>query len=190
MILSNILRRWMLPLSQIDLALPDAGLIYEIGSGKGVICRYLSHSQPRRRVIGLDLDANKILQANTDLNQKNLTFIKADALTYTYLTCDGVVLSDFLHHLKFKDQTFLLNRITIKLKKGGILVIKEIDKNDGILRYFSRLWDFIFYPQDKIYYREKNGLIDTLTALGFIVSVSREVKWFPGSTFLYICCKK
>lgn len=157
--LSRILRQLMLPLKQIDSALPNAGLIYEIGCGTGIISKYIASSHPKRQVVGIDLDTEKITQVENQQHKENLTFVAVDALTYDYLRCDGVVLSDFLHHLKFADQIVLLQKVTNRLKLKGVLIIKEIDKNDRIFRWMSRFWDFLFYPIDKIYYRKKEELL-------------------------------
>lgn len=185
MIISHSLRNLMLPLDRIDASLPESGIIYDVGCGMGVISRYLA-KRSQRTIIGVDLRLDKTDIANTSFN---LSFVEADAIKFGYKSMIGAVLSDFLHHLPFNSQDQLLTRLTKKIKPGGILVIKEIDQADGWRRLASRLWDFLFYPEDRIYYREKSELRRYLEHLDFRVETSREVPWFPGSTHLFICRK-
>ena len=99
-------------------------------------------------------------------------------------------MSDFLHHLSFENQERLLRKAVKKLDHGGMLILKEIDQNDGWRMVASRIWDFLLYPKESIYYRKKTELIELLFTLGMKVKHERVVAWFPGSTYLYICQKK
>lgn len=189
MIIENF-RKMMLPLNKIDLALPKNGTIYEIGAGLGVIASYLAKKSNNRRIICIDIDENKINKLEKNNSLKNLEIRIGDAVNFKYEDIHGAVMSDFLHHLNYSMQIKVLRNIVQSTKLGGVLVIKEINKNDGILRMLSRIWDFILYPYDKIYYRSVADWKKILCSLGFSVYVSRQVLWFPGSTFLFICTKK
>lgn len=180
----------MLPIKEIDLALPKKGLIYEIGSGYGSISKYLGKYSLARKIIGIDIDKFKIEKAINLSNLKNVKFEYGDALNYSFLRCNGVILSDFLHHINNNQQNIILKKISQKIVKKGILIIKEIDRSDRVRMLMSRFWDLIFYPKDKIYYRTKDEIILFLTKMGFTVIYKKTVLWFPGSTCLYICQKK
>ena len=186
--IQHSLRFLMLPLVAIDNALPAKGIIYEIGCGMGVISLYLGKN-PKRRMIGTDLNATKIKQIQVLKKSANVTFVTADAAKFKYEKCGGAVLSDFLHHVPYETQEKILKKLVAALNKNGIIVIKEINKKDGIRMWMSRFWDLVFYPKDTIYYREKNDLRKLLSNLGLTVNVKREVPWFPGSTFLFVCRK-
>jgi 2-polyprenyl-3-methyl-5-hydroxy-6-metoxy-1,4-benzoquinol methylase len=183
------LRLGILPVDLIDAALP-VGTIYEIGSGYGVLGWKLAALNARRKIIAIDKDTQKIATANQRYKLANLSFASGDALTYPYKSCAGAILSDFLHHLPYGRQDILLKRVASKIKSKGVLVVKEIDRTDFVRMLLSRMWDFIFYPRDKIYYRNKSELVSLITKLGFKVTARRAVLWFPGSTVLYTCIKK
>ena len=183
------LRLLMLPLKQIDSALPKKGVIYEIGCGGGALANYLAQVAPERRIIGIDKDKGKITRANKHFSQANLSFQEADARLMQYHSCAGAVMSDFLHHVDYYSQEVILKKLTRIIKPSGVLVIKEIDRNDGILYLCTRLWDFLIYPSDKIYYRTRKDWVKLLTKMQFQVKASREVRWFPGSTHLFVCKK-
>lgn len=183
--LYEFLRTLILPLSEIDEAIPKNGKIIDFGCGQGLISNHLSKNSGRQ-IIGIDF--NKIRLPNS--TQKNLLFRKADITKISIEKINGAVMSDVLHHLSLIDQQKLLEKIYQNLKKGGILVIKEIDTSEFIRSHLSRLWDFILYPQDKITFTSHKYLKEALAKIGFIVTITRPCRFFPGSTTLYICIKK
>lgn len=179
------LRPLIIPSEMISQALPRGGKIIDLGCGQGVLAEYLA-SVPTRNVVGVDFDQDRI----PETKRKNLSFIKADIRTFNLSGANGAVLSDVLHHLSKNDQQVLLKNIAKTLKKGGVLVLKEIDTNEFIRSKLSRLWDFLLYPKDKIYFSKASYLKKTLEDLGFIVKIARPSRLFPGSTTLFLCTKK
>lgn len=180
----DFLRSLMLPLRQINRAIPKRGKIIDLGCGEGVIAKYLARTKTRN-VIGID-NNNKRLQKST---QKNLKFILADIRNYDTSDAKAIIISDVLHHLNYEDQRKLLNKIARGLKKDGVFLIKEIDAGEFVRSRLSRFWDFVFYPKDKIYYSYAKDLIKKLRSLGFRIESKRASRFFPGSTNLFTCQK-
>lgn len=180
----NFLRKLMLPLEEIDKLLPKKGKIIDLGCGEGVIAKYLATTSTRL-IIGVDYNQNRL----TDSNLINLKFESEDIRNYKFKNVDGIIISDVLHHLNLKDQKGILSRISKSLKKGGRLLIKEIDTREFFRSHLSRFWDFVFYPQDKIYYWNSQDLKNYLEKLNFSVKILRPIRFFPGSTTLFICTK-
>jgi len=174
----------MLPLKQIDETLPKSGKIIDLGCGEGIIANYLAREQ-KRLVIGVDLNKSRLPKSS----KQNLQFIYGDIIEFQLKNASGVILSDVLHHLVFPDQKTLLTRIASCFKKGGILIIKEIDTKELVRSKLSRFWDFILYPKDEIYYWNSKKLRNLLASLGFKVKIIRPCRFFPGSTTLFICKK-
>jgi len=184
MIFYDLSRKAILPLEEIDKNLPEEGKIFDLGCGEGVISKYLANNKTRI-VIGIDSNRERLSKEKT----KNLSFENADIRKASFKGSSGVVVSDVLHHLNLKDQKTLLAKIAKELKKGGVLVIKEIDKSEFLRSRLSRLWDFILYPQDKINYWHYKELKKFLREICFKVKFSRPCRLFPGSTTLFICKK-
>ena len=136
-------------------------------------------------VIGIDLDEKRLKESV----RKNLRFKVGDIRKFKLDKTDGVIISDVLHHVSFEDQKSILKNIAKSLKKGSVLVIKEIDTGEFIRSKLSRFWDFVFYPGDKIYFNDAKILKKSLESLGFTVSIKRPTRLFPGSTTLFICKK-
>ena len=183
-ILRNFLRSLILPLNEIDEILPQSGKIFDLGCGEGVISKYLAQNK-KRIIIGVDSDGKRLPKST----QKNLTFKMSDIRKYNIKNADVVIISDVLHHISFKDQEKVLKNVTRGLRKGGLLVIKEIDTQEFLRSAMSRFWDFIFYPKEKIYFNNAKELKTKLTGLGFNVKVKRTTRFFPGSTTLFIARK-
>ena len=190
MTIINFLRNIILPIKEINVVLPKNGFIYEVGSGYGSLAIAISDNFPGRKIIGIDFDQNKIFRSKNAYKLNNLQFIYADAMKLDYKNCDGVIMSDFLHHIDYQKQILLLEKITQKIKQSGFLLIKEIDNDDGFRKNLSRIWDWLLYPKDTIYYRSKNDWLKVIKKLGFKVKLLRTNIFFPGSTYLYICRKK
>lgn len=184
MILYESFRSHILPLTQIDQALPLKGVILDLGCGEGVITKYLAQIKTRK-IIGIDSDKKRVSAINTG----NISFKVGDIRKIPIRNVDGVVTSDVLHHLSKNEQIRLLQKIFVGLRKNGVLVIKEIDTNEFVRSKLSRFWDFILYPKDKISYWDSNELTKYLKSLGFIVKKQTALRLFPGSTNLYICRK-
>ncbi len=187
--IANRIRRSILPISEISESLPEVGLIYEIGSGIGVLAHALATESKGRQVVGIDSNQNKIQLAKKSFSLENLKFIRGDAKSYSYKPCAGIVMSDFLHHISHTEQLNILNKVTQRLKPRGILVVKEIARDDGVFMWLSRLWDLALYPQDRIYYRTRNEWLAVFKNTGLEVRVRRATHWFPGSTHLFTCQK-
>lgn len=178
------LRKLILPLETIDHYLPMQGLIVDLGCGQGVIAKYVARVK-KREVIGIDFNPRRLPVSNLE----NLKFKNQNILDYSISNISGVILSDVLHHLDFADQKNILEKISQGLKKGGTLIVKEIDTRELIRSKLSRLWDFILYPKDRIYFRDLSQLSMQLKRLDFKVSLVRTPRLFPGSTNLLICQK-
>lgn len=174
----------MLPLHEIDHAIPRKGIVVELGCGQGVIAQYLA-STKTRQVIGVDNNKQRLSKSG----QKNLIFILADIRKYDLKNVDAFVISDVLHHISFQDQKNLLEKISKSLKKGGTLVIKDVDTGEFVRSRLTRFWDFILYPKDKIYFNDANKLKIFLKSIKFEVTITRPSRLFPGSTTLFVCQK-
>ncbi len=181
----------MCPFSVMEEYLPKKGTIVDFGCGEGVYTQYLARVSKHRNVIGIDSNKQKITLAKQSSKEiSNIEFLNQNALSCSIRTISGATFSDFLHHMTYEDQLILLKKIAGKLKRDGVIVIKEINASSTIRSRLSRVWDFIFYPHDEIYYRSVSDWKKQLTKLGFSVKTKEDVLYFPGSTNILICTKK
>lgn len=188
--IKQFFKQLILPLKSIDQALPQEGTIVDLGCGEGTVAIHLAHS-PGRKIIGVDLDPRKISLAKKLSKQfNNLRFVKADILEFKMpKDLAGCVVADVIHHLDYKLHKKFLKKISQAIKPGGKLVIKEIDRHDMIRSRMTRVWDFIFYPQDKIHYLSRAELTQIMKSKGFTTKHQKLRLWVPASVHLYTFTK-
>lgn len=122
-------RWWSAPFSALEAQVPDSGRILEIGCGHGLFCTYLALAEPSRFVFGVDIDAEKIAQAQLvarDLDRQNLLFEVATSGTVAAGPWDAIAIVDMLYLLPEPAQHDLLIAAAAELAPGGVLLVKEM----------------------------------------------------------------
>ena len=71
-------RVWDAPFEQVEKLVPKKGLVLDLGCGDGFLANYLAISGPERKVIGVDLNKDRIKHAQKGLT--NTKFLHGDAL--------------------------------------------------------------------------------------------------------------
>jgi 1-acyl-sn-glycerol-3-phosphate acyltransferase len=110
--------------------LPKTGTILDLGCGYGFMCYMLQFRSSDQTIIGVDYDEEKIETArNGYLKSTRLQFHRADILQFPLDNYSGIVLSDVLHYLEPSEQEDLLHRCCSALLPGGVLVIRDGNKD-------------------------------------------------------------
>lgn len=189
------MKRWLkhffIPFATIDAALPKKGTIVDIGCGEGAVTLFLAR-RLNRRLIGIDLDEKKLESGRLAAkSKKNVRFVKQNLLKLSLPQgISGCVIADVIHHLPRSFHTQLIRTIAKHLKKNGVLLIKEIVTDDVLRSKLSRLWDFVLYPKDTIYYRSIKDYTTMLEKGGCEVTHQRTNFLTPASIHLFTAIKK
>ncbi|HRG53071.1 MAG TPA: 1-acyl-sn-glycerol-3-phosphate acyltransferase [Bacteroidia bacterium] len=110
--------------------LPKKGLITDIGCGYGFLPYMLHFMSKERQVIGMDYDEEKIAVADHCFSKnEQLRFFAADATKCELPKSDAFVLSDILHYLPQEDQKHLLIKCMQNLNEGGMILLRDADKD-------------------------------------------------------------
>lgn len=169
--------------------LPPAGLLIDVGCGRGIMANYLSLRFPDSQVIGIDLDPERIDVARKTIGERgNITFLLRDARDWALPDCTGVIMTDFLHHVSRRDQDLILTNVFQSLEPGGVLLIAEVDPTaQPVYRYWvSSLSDRVLYPSARSCFRKPCDWESNLSHLGFTVKSTRlRDPVFAG--ILYVC---
>jgi ubiquinone/menaquinone biosynthesis C-methylase UbiE len=164
------------------LFLPPQGKILDLGCGYGLLANLLSLNNDGWYVVGIDSNPNRIEQARLSIKDRdNIEFHLGDARKFP-LDANVVILTDFLHHLKFEDQDKMLEDIHQQLCPGGTLILLEASTKPKLKSFMSRLSDCLLYPFDeKANFRDPEELASTLNCIGFKVNIfERTSKIFAG----------
>jgi len=120
-------RWWSAPFRRLVRLLPDAGPVLEVGCGHGLFSAYAALSSPERRVVGVDIDADKIAAAAGAAAQvPNLELTVAPDGAVPTGPWAAVVVVDVLYLLPADAQRALLTAAAAQVAPGGRLVVKEM----------------------------------------------------------------
>jgi SAM-dependent methyltransferase len=123
------LRWWSAPFPAVEAGLPAAGRVLEIGCGHGLFSVYAALAGRARSVVGVDIDAGKIAQAQAvaqGLSGADVSFRLAPTGAVPIGPWDAVVVIDMLYLLPTAEQRRLLAAAADQLGPGGVLLIKEM----------------------------------------------------------------
>ncbi len=185
-----LLRQIILPIRKVEKHIPQTGLIFDVGCGFGVTSLYFALSSKDRQVVGFDLSRKRIISAKkAGKSIENLKFfIKDISKEHIKKKADCIAVIDLLHHIKYSDQKRFLQQCYANVKKGGRLVVKEIDKK----LFFRCLWtlilDKIITLGGKMNYSNRTDLIRILENIGFKVRYYNIASMFYPH-FILVCEK-
>jgi len=186
------LRLKLFDLTLLDRYIPKEGIILDLGCGLGVLSNYLALKYESLQVRGIDINEKRIkIAEQTIQNRKNIRFEVQDLRKIENYLCNGIIMTDFLHHLPFTFQYNVLEKCFQNLENKCIILIYEVDKNPHNYKYwFSYLSDILLYPfSEKLYFQSREEMKSLLSKIGYKVEV------IPGDKFIfkriiYICKKE
>lgn len=112
--------------------IPRRAHITDIGCGYGMMAHMLHFLSDERSITALDYDAEKIEVArHCFARSPQVQFFAADAMQFDYAPSDVFLISDMLHYLRPEQQQALLRRCIELLRPGGMLIIRDGDRDLG-----------------------------------------------------------
>lgn len=170
----------------VEQHVPRAGKILDLGCGYGLFSNYLALRSQERIITGLELNSRKLKYADKGLN--NVHFRNSDILAESPIEhYDCVVLLHVLHHLKsFEEQEAILRKCIGLTNARGLLVILEVDDYPLAKYVLAHVVDHVLYPMQKIYYRPRKPMEQTLKEMGLLVKSYPMHAGRPFPHFLYV----
>lgn len=181
--------RWRLcPFEEIEKYLPLKGKIIDFGCGYGILANFLALKSGEREVIGIDSSPKRIEVAKLSVgDRKNLQFLNQDIRDITLEFCDGVVMTDFLHHISPAISRDVLKLIYRKLNSQGKLVIQDVDKLPRWKYFITLLIDRLLNIGRFLYYRSSTEWKKILEETGFKVEIVPAHQGLFLADVLLIC---
>lgn len=190
------IRFWDAPFVEVEKLVPKKGLVVDLGCGEGIFTNYLALCSPKRKIIGVDIDENRILQADKGL--KNVQFQKMDATKLEIPDCNTVIMFHLLHHLSSKKaQEELIVGASQKIKKGGKLIIVEVAERPFLKYLISWFTDHFIVAwiferklyESNISFRSKEDWLAIFDNLNLKTRVYNENKGKPFSHIVFVATK-
>lgn len=109
----------------IERQVPAVGSVLDIGCGYGFFSNLMAVRGEGRKVLGIDLDEEKIRHARASVGSRdNVDFAVGDAFTFDFPACDAITILDITYLMPPERQRQLLELCRRKLKPGGRFVWK------------------------------------------------------------------
>lgn len=109
---------------------PREGTVVDLGCGYGPLSYMLAMLSDRRRIVGMDYDAEKIETArHSFLRRPETTFLHADLRTAELPEADVFLLVDVLHYMQREEQRTLIGRCAARLNPGGRIIVRDGDSS-------------------------------------------------------------
>ena len=129
--------------NQINEIVPRKAEIVDVGCGYGAVSYMLNFVSDERRILGLDYDNDKIELANNCISKNNMiSFFAADAVAFSYPRADVFLLYDILHYMPAGSQETLLASCRASLNPGGVIIIRDADKDIEKRHFWTRYTEF------------------------------------------------
>jgi len=183
--------RWKLcPFELIERFLPKSGRIVDVGCGYGLLANLTALRYAERDVYGFDMNARRINIARKSVkNRKNVHFEIKNVKDLRLGSCDAIIMSDFLHHVPYREQENLIKQAYGKLKKKGIMIILDIEKKPLWKYLFAANLDRVLNCFPRLYYRDVESFNNMLERNGFSVSIINADMKLPLPDVLLVCKK-
>lgn len=189
------IRFWDAPFIEVEKLIPKSGTILDLGCGEGIFTNYLALSSSKRKIIGVELDKQRVREANRGL--KNVKFEYGDATKYTISKIDTIVMFHLLHHLSsYKDQEDLIKKCVTKLPKKGKLIIIEVEPGFSFKYWLAYFTDHFLVPwifekrlYSLIYFRNRDEWRNLLETNGLSCKIISADKNKPFSHIIFNCQK-
>lgn len=161
------------PFLDVEHVLPTEGRIVDLGSAEGILGNFLALCEPKRTIIGIEINQARLKQANKGV--ENTSYVLGDITKVTLPKSDCIILFHVLHHIESKNkQLALLQKCKKSLNKNGKIIIVEILVKPTLSYFFTWFtdhflvaWFFektLFIP---INFRKKDAWVSLLKDVGF-----------------------
>ncbi len=185
--------RWRLcPYELVESLLPQRGKILDVGCGYGLLANLIASKCRARSVVGIDLSASRVRVAKRSVKgRSNIMFLYGDVESLEIAQYDLVVMTDVLHHMDESKAKIVLERISFSLRRNGVLVILDVEKEPFWKFYITYVIDRFLNPEGRLYYRSVPEMGRLLQSFSLAVEkIIPADKGLPLSDIIYLCKKK
>jgi len=159
----------ILPLGRIDDALRNlSGSVLSIGSGHGILERYLAEINPDVEIEGFELDDERVRAAAA--TQERAPRVRIRHADVTDLTAEGIydaaIAVDVMHHVASKDHPRVAQAVADRLRPGGTVLVKDMDVEPRWKWAWNRTHDRLVSGREPTYCRDPETMATVFEAAG------------------------
>ncbi|MDR3607928.1 MAG: class I SAM-dependent methyltransferase [Oligoflexia bacterium] len=169
------------PYSKMASQLPNEGRILDLGCGHGLLSLTLALAEPKRDVIGIDHDSERVRLAQVAAEGvSNLHFERGSLLAPPPGPWHGIAAIDVFHYFEPRVQNTILGHLRETLGPDGVFIMREVDPEGGVAAVWNRAYETIAtrtgFTQTKqagLHFRTPSEWSRQLEKSGFNVSAER-----------------
>lgn len=189
--------RWKLRLDRIFeyLAAEDlgSGTIVDLGCGYGIALCFAAFGDQERRLVGCDLDAERIAVARKALASLNADVSVADIRHFEISQAGLILILDVLQYLPAAEQLALLERCCSALAPDGKLIFRVHDGESGLRSGIANAFERLIFASGGVGFRPRMLSIaeyrDALESAGLQTEEYRFQNRLPLTHVLFIARK-
>lgn len=168
------------------------GKIVDVGCGYGFISYMLYFVSDKRKILGIDSDAEKITVANNSIAKTaDIEFVCANITEYPLPKADTYILCDLLHYIPIEQQKKLIVKCIENLNPGGSILIRDGDssltnkhKRTKMTEFFSTNIGFNKAQYKNLEFLDRNMLIKIVSQHGLILEIIEDQKLTSNVLFI------
>ena len=180
-------RLLVLPLSSLAREFEQLhGDVLGVGSGHGLIARFLAELNPTVQVTGLDVDRARVAVAQATEARSPRVRIRVQDIRSLDAGAefDAAAAVDLMHHVPEADRPAVAQALARAVKPGGLLVIKDVARSPGWKHAVNRLHDRIVSGEATTGI-DPDALADLFADAGFQTErLARAGRWSPYPHFI------
>lgn len=187
------IRFWDAPYLEMEKMITKSGNIVDLGCGDGIFANFLALKSKNRNIFGVEISEERLKRADKGI--PNTKFLVGDITKLNIPKADTILLVHVLHHLlSYPAQEELLYVIKTKLKKGGQLLIAEVEPSwsfkylvTWFVDHFLVPWLFDKRFYSPIYFRKPKDWIKLFKKVGLTCKITSAAKNKPFTHILFDC---
>ncbi|MBC8505236.1 MAG: class I SAM-dependent methyltransferase [Chloroflexi bacterium] len=181
-------------LEELEQYLPHNGTVLDVGCGFGLFSFFFALSADERKMIGVDINANRIATAKIVREKLGLDghidFRVSDVADYPFREpVNAIVVLDLFHHVPRQTAQRMLERFQDILQVDGVLIIKDITAKPWLKMAFTWILDKMMDFRGPLHYYTKEEMLTLVETHGFDVKTHRLIDILPYPHVMYICRK-
>jgi len=178
--------------SQIIERVPLTATVTDIGCGYGFLSYMLNMTSSYRNIIGIDHDKNKIAIANNCFSKNtNINFVEKNIMEIDLPKSGVFILFDVLHYLKYAEQEILLNNCVNNLDDGGLIIIRDANRNLQSNHLLTRLTEYLSIglkfnknKNENLYFISEDFILNTAKKNNLDVQIRSKAKYTSNQMFI------
>jgi trans-aconitate methyltransferase len=152
------------------------GRVLSVGSGFGIVDRYVAEINPDVSIEGLEIDAGRVAIARA-ASPARVTANPGDVTRMTPGSAfDAALAIDVFHHIPDTSHAAVAQSLCASLRAGGVCLVKEMARTPRRQYLWNRLHDRLASGPGPIWCHEPEEMTALLEAAGFEVSSVRRLR--------------